>query len=308
MSDTVAPLVTAKRKPWLLVLTHAQVSNPHAEEMGERNWLIFAFILILSCLSLTLPFMGRILSTSMVAGDPATYPGLSAVFPELKAAGRDFTITGGMLIPAEGTPPEETVAGWKIIWTGAGGKLPESLADVTMMPRTLGSQTDTDQPGILVFRKEGLNILHADGSAAMSGGVWVPLEGLRFQDLDMNEGNISAFLGSVAMSSVMDRMVSNLFMLSIQTILYVLVMGAFLSLSGIRIGMTGTVPTRRKKGFSRSVRSAAAVTLGPAFLVCMILLFFPSLLGFGFVAFSLLGGARVIWLYISRFPNKNKKT
>lgn len=308
MSDASIPVGTpAKRKPWLLVLTQAQFSNPQAEEMGERNWLVFAFVLMLSCLCLALPFMGRVISSSMVQGDPTTYPGLAEAIVALQASGRDFTIQGGILIPGPGTPAEEMAGSWKVIWTGAGGELPESLKNTEPAPRLGASTGDPSKPGILVFRNEGLNILHSDGSPAMVGGTWTPLEGFRFSLMPTDPSGVAAFLGTVAMSNVMNAAVSNLFMMSVQTIVYVIVMGLFLSLSGLKIGMTGTVPASRKRGFSRSVRSAAAVTLGPAFLSCVLMLFIPLMMAYGFILFALSGGARIIWLYMSRFPGKKKK-
>jgi len=117
---------------------------------------------------------------------------------------------------------------------------------------------------------------------------------------------IQIFLYSSATGGVTQAYVTVLALMFVQVLSLTIIMGFLLSLSKIMIAGTSLGSSRRGAGFFASLKTTAGVAIGPALLLCVILFSVPGAGGVSWVGFTLLYGARIVFIYMARFRNKKK--
>ncbi len=219
------------------------------------------------------------------------YPGLGSAWLAVAHEGTGFQFLKGHFVKAEQTPDQVSFNGWTIVF----GKAPHEKL----------------KPPYLEFADQ--RVLIQSGTYEVNGPAEV-LDGIDQKGLLQLSQNFDAFTNFVkgslyALSTVEvpGAFLSIFALMLLQNLIFVLILGMFLAMSGLRIGWQ-TPNERRKVGYWPSLKTVACVSAGPGLVAAIFGGFVPQWgMAVGMVAYSLLLGLRVIMVYMSRFKNKPRQ-
>jgi hypothetical protein len=285
------------RRPWLAVLVTGQVLGRDAEALGKGPWALFVAVILVSTLLVAFPFVQDRFTSALRSTNPALYPGLIDVFKEAKAQKWDLAIENGRLSTGPGVPAEVRVGTWLVEFEPAGG-------DPKKMQESIGSSGTTVQ-NVAVFGTSHWGLVVGQTNAQFDG-TWEKLSGFHTSDLDKvsAEQLVPILLYASATGGVVPAIFTVMLLMFVQVVFLTVILGFLLSLSRIQIRGTG-LGQRRGVGFVSSLKTTGFVALGPALLTSFAGLI-PGGSGFGWVAFTLLFGVRIVLIYMNRFRNKTK--
>ncbi len=290
-------MTDAKREPWLLILLKAQFFTKDAEAMGKSPWIMLPLVLVVTALLAAFPFINDKQVNAIRSSDPALYPGLENVFREIGNKKWDLHVEGKTLVTGPGVPAQTRVGKWLVVIEPAGGSQ-QVLSDA------FGSNSGTTQQKIVFFGKVHFGIFDQSTGAQFDGTYeqlgWFGPEAL--QKIPLRELTVKfLFMAATVGFGQVQAAVSLL--MFVQVVFLVFILGFLLSLSRIQVrGLS--VNKNRAVGFFSSLRTAGAVSLGPALLCCVALTWIPGAGAISWVVYTLFYGVRIIVLYMARFPNK----
>ena len=299
MGDGARPLGPVKTR-WLLTLIKAQVQNRAAEDMGGSPWVLFCGLIFITALLTAFPFVNDKQRTAIESTNPALYPGIMEVFKEVAQANWSLKVEEGRLVAGKDVPPQTRFGDWLIVVEPAGGS-------GEVLSAAFGSNSGTAHQKIAFFGASHFGLLDQstghqfDGTYELLG--WFGAESLgKLSPRELTKRFL--FMSATAGLPQMQAAVSMLML--VQMFFLVFVLGFLLSLS--RVQVRGLAVNRlRGIGFSSSLRTAVAVAVGPALLICVLLSPFPGAGSVSWAAFTLVYAVRLIFVYTARFPNKKKK-
>ncbi len=294
-------MVDTKRKPWLFTLMHAQVSNAEAEKLGSSPWWLLVLVILASTTLSAFPLVNDRYKNLIASTNPANYPALSQVFKKIKTENWLLRVENGILLTESPVPAQVQVDKWMVVFEGSGGS-----SDL-LMGTINGPKGDTTR-GVVFFGKTHLGIVDQDTKSQFDG-TWANLDGFKTADLSKVplEKMMRIILYSSATGGVTQAYFSVLLLMFAQVVSLILIMGFLLSLSSVKIAGTSLGKSRRGAGFFASLKTAAGAALGPALIICIALFSLSGAGGISWVAFTLLYGARIVFIYMARFRNKKKK-
>jgi hypothetical protein len=215
-------------------------------------------------------------------------------------AGWDFKVEKSHLVTGAGVPAQAKLGTWTVVVEPAGG-------NQQVLAAALGTNSGTSDQKVLYLGSSNFGIIDQstgrqfDGSYELLG--WFTSENL--QKLPATKATQQLlFMGATAGLPGVQASVSML--MFVQVVFLVFLLGFLLSLSKMQVRGLGVNPLRAA-GFPSSLRTAGAVALGPALLVCLVLWPFPGAGAISWAAFTILYGVRIIVVYTGRFPDKQKK-
>jgi len=288
----------AKKEPWLLVLMKGQVSNRAAEALGKGPWWLFVVTVFVTAMLAAFPISNDNSLYAFRSTNPAYYPGLAAVFEEIKTQKWDLAVDKGFLVAGAGVPAQTRVGDWLVVFEPAGGN-PQVLADA------VGS-SGTTVTKIAFFGKTHLGLIDQQ-TAKQFDGTYEMLTWFKTSEIqNLPTGKLTSMvLNQTALARIPQVTLMTELIMFVQVVLLTVVLGFLLSLSAVHV--TGThLGIKRAAGFLASLRTAGFVALGPALVTALVLSFFPGASGISWVAFTLLFGIRIVLIYMGRFRNKNK--
>ena len=271
-------------------LVKGQFINRDAEDCGKFPGAVSVLLLILSSLMMAFPFMYSRYAESVSRGQAEHYPGLGAAWLALAGEGGDFHIENGTFIPDPKAPKALNFAGWTIFLDGIPSK-------------------EVKAP-FLAFVKGRVLIHSGDFGVNAPLSVLNGINGPALQKLSHNFDGFTTFvkgsLFSLSTAEVPGAFIQIIGLMFLQNFIFVLVLGMFLAMSGLRIAYQ-TPGARRAVGYWSSLKTVAALTLGPALAAALVGGFFPTWgIAIVMMVYSLLLGVRVIVVYMGRFKNKKK--
>lgn len=238
------------------------------------------------------PFVYGRFTKAWDGGQAIHYPGLGTAWQAAVRQGGEFQFEKGTVV-LSGTPPTALSAG---AWT------------VVFDPKT-EMKSSPDHP-YLKFAGERVIVecgnYHVDGPARVFEGLKASELKLLSDDREKFASFVRGSLFALATAESPGAFTSVIGLMFLQNLLFMSVLGLLLAASGLPIA--GSEPgSQRKVGFWASVKTVAAISLGPAFLTALIGLINPDWgVMIGMMAYSLLLGIRVILVYMARFRNKKK--
>ena len=280
----------AKSSFWRTAL-RAQLFNADARECGNAPAALAILFLVLSSLMAAFPFMLSRYSVCVENGQSSHYPGLGSAWLAVAHEGKGVAFQKGELVKSQHTPEKISFNGWTIAFGKAAS---EKLT-----------------PPYLAFADQ--RVLIQSGSYAVNGPAAV-LDGIDQKGLLKLSQNFDAFTNFVkgslyALSTVEvpGAFLSIFALMLLQNLIFVLILGMFLAMSGLRIGWQ-TPDEKRRVGYWPSLKTVACVTAGPGLVAAIFGGVVPQWgMAVAMVAYSLLLGLRVIMVYMSRFKNKPRK-
>ena len=224
-------------------------------------------------------------------GQSSHYPGLGSAWLAVAHEGEGVAFQQGQLVKTPQTPDKVTFNGWTIAF----GK----------------AASDKLTPPYLAFADR--RVLIESGGSTVNGPAEV-LDGIDQKGLLKLSQNFDAFTNFVkgslyALSTVEvpGAFLSIFALMLLQNLIFVLILGMFLAMSGLRIGWRNP-DERRRVGYWPSLKTVACVSAGPGLVAAIFGGVVPQWgMAVGMVAYSLLLGLRVILVYMSRFKNKPRE-
>jgi len=266
----------------------ASWSNKAAERCAGVSWFAVFGVFLASSLAVALPFgAGRWREAGRDAA-VSSYPGLGAAFMDLAYRGGNFSVgaSGFQVDPI--APTELETDGWLVVLGKPGSPAPDS--------------------GKILWLGTERFVVSNPESGAVVASDWTPFQGLDASDLRQAANDrtvmadlISGVLYTAAFSDMASTLVTLGLLMLTQNAFFVSILGVFLSLSALR-------PRRNQEGTRarmeplKAIRVSACAMAGPAFLTGILGLALPSLnAALLWLAYSLLGGIRVVILYMARY-------
>ncbi|MEI6386456.1 MAG: hypothetical protein WCQ50_07465 [Spirochaetota bacterium] len=270
--------------------------NRDAEACGQRlSWTAALLCLLLAGTAAAFPFsLGRYREAFALA-DPARWPGIGAALVEVAARGGGFSVKGGVFLPDSSCPAELSAGGWRIVLDGGE---PWTAVPEGRVLRFGKTRITASEPGTKSL---------LDGPATALEGV----TGGELRELARDRGKftifVKGFLQALASSEAPGAILAASGLMLLQTAAFVLVLGGFLALSAIGIG--GRVASGpRAAGLASSLRTTAALSVGPGLLAALIGSLIPGAgPAFAWLGFSLILGIRVVFVYMGRFKDRARR-
>lgn len=275
---------------WARTLFRAQYRNTAAEAAGSLSWPLMVGVILLATLMTAFPFMYSRWTNTWNASDIAGYPGLGKVW--LALADEEFSIRNG------------------VVETGSKGPRTFEIEDWTILLGTMPREEPKSKTLVLSGTRLAVRGFTPD---AITNGPALVLEGLDnagLKKLSQNRTALTEFIrGSLFMANsaeVPSAFLTILALTLFQVTFFASILGLFLSLSALPI--PGSLPQgARASGPLSSIKTAAAVTLGPAFLAALAGLVFPAWgTTLGWLGFTMVYAIRVVFIYMARFKNRKK--
>jgi hypothetical protein len=273
-----------------ITLVKGQFINRSAEECGKFPGAVSVLLLILSSLMMAFPFMYSRYTESVNNGQATHYRGLGSAWLALANEGGAFRIEKGSFIPDSQAPRSLKFAGWTVF---------------------LGDVPAKEETGPFLAFVKGRVLVHS-GDFGVNGPLSVlnGINGPALEKLSHNFDGFTAFvkgsLFSLSTAEVPGAFLQIIGLMFLQNFIFVLVLGMFLAMSGLRIAYQ-TPGSSRAVGYWSSLKTVAALTVGPALVAALVGGFFPTWgIAIVMMVYSLLLGVRVILVYMGRFKNKKK--
>ncbi|NNM68007.1 MAG: hypothetical protein HKM06_08365 [Spirochaetales bacterium] len=271
-------------------LVQGQFINRSAEDCGKFPGAVSVLLLILSSLMMAFPFMYSRYTESVNNGQAQHYRGLGSAWLALAGEGGNFKIENGAFVPDPRAPKLLKIAGWTVF---------------------LGEAPSKEEASpFLAFVKD--RVLIHSGDYGVNGPLSVlnGINGPALEKLEQNFDGFTAFvkgsLFSLSTAEVPGAFVQIIGLMFLQNFIFVLILGMFLAMSGLRIAYQ-TPGSRRAVGYWASLKTVAALTVGPSLVAALVGGFFPTWgIAIVMMVYSLLLGVRVILVYMGRFKNKKK--
>lgn len=275
------------KRAGLSAIGKSWLSNRAAEECASLPWLVVAVLALASTLAIALPFGAGRWREAREFADPGRYPGLGSAFVALAREGGDWKIENGALERGGAAPALLEASGWTVL---AGGSIEGAPSTAT-----------------LAIAPDSLSIYHPRNDWLLRS-AWTPFEGFdsgALRDAASDRLRLAALIEGLLWTAAAARLPSDLsvmvLLLAVQYLFFTGVLALFLSLAALRVKPAADVP-RAKPAPLKAFKVVAAVVSGPAFLVGLAGLLFPSAsAALLWLAFSLLAGARVVMVYATRY-------
>ncbi len=276
----------------LVTLASSWWSNKAAERCAGLPWALALGVFLASSLAIALPFGAGRWREARDSAALAHYPGLGAAFMAAAETGGEFAVRGGAFMADPEAPREFEANGWRVSLGAEGGPAPES-------GKTLW------------FGADRFVLSNPDTGYALASD-WLPFEGLDaslFRRASEDRMAMAELIGGMLYTAAFAGMGSAILtvglLMLVQNLFFVTILGLFLSLSALRKGLrphgTGTRIEPLK-----GIKIAACALAGPAFLVGLLGLLLPALnAALLWLAYSLLGGIRIVLVYITRYRSNS---
>ncbi|MEI8096424.1 MAG: hypothetical protein WCG80_19600 [Spirochaetales bacterium] len=294
-----------KKTGWMVTLLRAQFRNAEAEVMGKSPWVLFGVVLLLTALLTAFPFVNDKQRTAIESTNPGLYPGISSVFKAVADAGWDLHVEKNLLVAGkdaagQAVPAQTRFGTWLIIVEPAGGSQ-------EVLKAALGSTSGTTVQRIVFFGISHFGILDQTTERQFDGTYdllqWFGPDSLnKLPAADLTK----RFLYMSATATLPQVQAGVSMLMFVQIVFLVFLLGFLLSLSKVQVRGLG-VNRLRGVGFTSSLRTAGAVALGPALLICVALWPFTGAGSLSWAAFTLIYGFRIVLVYMGRFRDKKKK-
>ncbi len=263
------------------------LSNGAAEECASLPWLLVVALVIASSLAIALPFGAGRWREAREFADPGRYPGLGSAFVALAREGGDWKIEGGALERGGAAPSVLEAAGWTVL---SGGSIVGAPSTAT-----------------LALAPDSLSVYHPRNDWLLRS-AWAPFEGFdsgALREAASDRLRLATLIESLLWTAAAARLPSDLsvmvLLLAVQYLFFSGVLALFLSLAALRV-KPSVEGGREKPAPLKSFKVVAAAVSGPAFLVGLAGLAFPSMsAALLWLAFSLLAGVRVVMVYAARY-------
>lgn len=272
----------------LVTLASSWWSNKAAERCAGLPWALALGVFLASSLAIALPFGSGRWREAKDSADLAHYPGLGAAFLAIAEAGGEFAVRGGSFVADPAAPLEFERNGWRV-WLGAEG----------------GPASESGKA--LWFGADRFAVSNPDTGYALASD-WLPFEGLDaalFRRASQDRLAMAELIGGMLYTAAFAGMGSAILtvglLMLVQNLFFITILGLFLSLSALRKGLRPHGTGARIEPL-KGIKIAAGALSGPAFLVGIIGLLLPALnAALLWLAYSLLGGIRIVLVYIARY-------
>jgi hypothetical protein len=202
--------------------------------------------------------------------------------------GGDFAVRDGAFMADPAAPREFEANGWRVSLGADGGPAPDS-------GKTLW------------FGAERFVVSNPDSGYALASD-WLPFDGLdsalfrrAAQDRLTMAELIAGMLYTAAFAGMGSAILTVGLLMSVQNLFFITILGLFLSLSALRRRLRPDGAGTRIQPL-KGIKVAACAIAGPAFLVGLLGLLVPALnAALLWLAYSLLGGVRIVLVYITRY-------
>jgi hypothetical protein len=275
----------------LVTLASSWWSNKAAERCAGLPWPLVLGVFLASSLAIALPFGAGRWRDARASAELSRYPGLGAAFMAVAERGGEFSVQDGSFKADPGAPREFEINGWRVSLGAEGGPAP-------------------DGPKALWFGADRLVVSNPETGYALASD-WLPFEGIdaalfrrAAQDrLSMAE-LIAGMLYTAAFAGMGSTILTVGLLMLVQNLFFITILGLFLSLSALRKGLRPDGAGTRIEPL-KGIRVAASAIAGPAFLVGLVGLLLPALnAALLWLAYSLLGGVRIVLIYMARYRSR----
>ncbi len=286
--NSTLPLWTAAKAWW---------SDTAAQECRNLNWFFLLAIFIASTIAISLPFAANRWREAANSAKTSNYPGLGTAFETLSKTDIGFSIHNNSVEGSGMLTQQSVKAGdWLIVVTGNHTPVPDfeqarNLLQIgpdriVIRNSTTGYQLNAPLAAFDSFSSETIR------KAAANRRTLADL--------------IESLLFTAAFSSIPSIILTLFFLMSMQNLAFVAILGVMLSFAVYR-KKQGDEPGQVIRPLE-GIKMAAAIMAGPAFVIGLVGLFIPAFKApFLWLAYSLLAGIRVIALYTSRYRSAGRQ-
>jgi hypothetical protein len=275
----------------LVTLASSWWSNKAAERCALLPWALVLGVFLASSLAIALPFGAGRWRDARASAELSRYPGLGAAFMAVAERGGGFAVRDGSFKADSDAPREFEINGWRVSLGAEGGPEP-------------------DGPKALWFGADRFVVSNPDTGYALASD-WLPFEGLdaglfrrASQDRLAMAELIAGMLYTAAFTGMGSTILTVGLLMLVQNLFFITILGLFLSLSALRKGLRPEGAGTRIEPL-KGIKVAASAIAGPAFLVGLIGLLLPALnAALLWLAYSLLGGIRIVLIYMARYRSK----
>jgi hypothetical protein len=207
---------------------------------------------------------------------------------QLSARGGNFSVAPSGFQPDPVAPAELEADGWLVVLGKSGSPPPD--------------------PGKILWLGKELFVVSNPDTGAMLASDWAPLQGFDARDLRQASRDLATMadlIAGILYNTAFANMGSTLLTLSllmlVQNAFFVSALGVFLSISALRQRQQAGGLVKRLQPL-KAIKVSACAMAGPAFITGILGLALPGLsAALLWLAYSLLGGIRIVILYIARY-------